>query len=143
MSGQTARIDPHLCDGCGVCVSHCQVGVIDQRDGVAVLTDEGACDGAGTCVAVCENGAISMAPRREEPAEGAYLSCAVDEDVDTMFARRLSVCCRATQCRRLCDRLVKQPGKAGVYCVDIPAGRMVNLYDHLARHDFRCPEHRF
>jgi len=57
-------------------------------------------------------------------------------------AHRLMICCRASRCGRLCERLVKAPGLQA-WCVDLRAGRRTDLYAALADPAFRCPEGRF
>jgi hypothetical protein len=56
---------------------------------------------------------------------------------------RLAICCRGAQCGLLCERLVKGPGKAAVYCVDVVANTRIALYPALADPAFVCPEGRF
>lgn len=55
----------------------------------------------------------------------------------------LAVCCRSSECGRICPRLVKGPGAAQVYCVDPTTGAQVELYPAYTHRDFRCPEGRF
>ncbi len=75
-----------------------------------------------------------MAPTTQlpEPADAS--------SVDDIFYYRLGLCCRATEYGRLCKRLVKQPGKAGVWCVDVVANARTNLYLALAKPSFTCPD---
>ena len=55
---------------------------------------------------------------------------------------RLSLCCHAGDCGRLCRWLVKGPG-VRAFCVG-PAGDVRrDLYAALAKPDFRCPDGRF
>lgn len=103
------------------------------RDGKAALVSEHLCDGLGTCVQACPSGALAIEHR---PA--AICGDSADSP-DALFRWRLDVCCKASQCGRICPRLIKQPGKAGVYCVDIQTGRRHNLYDSLADSNFNCP----
>lgn len=53
------------------------------------------------------------------------------------------ICGRATDCGRLCKRLVKAPGLGQVHCVDIATGEKTELYPALEDPDFHCPEGRF
>jgi len=62
---------------------------------------------------------------------------------DAAFMERLACCCRASRCGRLCNRLVKAPGAAKVYCVAVKTGTKTLLYRALADPDFACPEGRF
>lgn len=55
---------------------------------------------------------------------------------------RLQQCLHATDCGRVCERLVKAPGKM-VWCVDVKTGAKVELYEALERAEFQCPERRF
>lgn len=69
------------------------------------------------------------------------------EAIQSLFARnakaafnhRLSICCHATDCGRLCPRLVKGPGIAIVKCVDVQTGQQADLYEALAKAEFACP----
>ena len=61
---------------------------------------------------------------------------------------RLRICCSATDCGLLCERLIKAPGKARVVCMDLPLSPgtglgWTNLYAALADPAFKCPEGRF
>ena len=56
---------------------------------------------------------------------------------------RLALCLRATDCHRLCEQLVKAPGKASVYCVDIETGEKTELYPALEDPAFACPKGLF
>ena len=62
---------------------------------------------------------------------------------EAAFRHRLAQCLHASDCGRLCERLVKAPGKSSVWCVDVPTGERVELYPALEREDFHCPEGRF
>lgn len=55
---------------------------------------------------------------------------------------RLNQCLFATDCGRLCEKLVKGPGKVA-YCVDVQTGAKVDLYPALEDEEFTCPEGRF
>lgn len=59
------------------------------------------------------------------------------------FAHRLNVCLHASQCGRICSRLVKAPGVAGVHCVDVATGKITPLYETLDDPAFLCPEGLF
>ena len=56
------------CDGCGLCVDFCPVGVLEMRDGLPNVVKLQACYDCGTCVDLCPHGAIrieSRSPGRE------------------------------------------------------------------------------
>ena len=61
---------------------------------------------------------------------------------DAGAKHRLAQCLHASACGRLCERLVKGPGKVA-YCVNIKAGAKALLYEALERVEFHCPEGRF
>ena len=73
----------------------------------------------------------------------AYLRGLVERDAAAGARHRLSHCTHATDCGRLCERLVKAPGKALVWCVDFETGDRTPLYESLARPEFHCPRGRF
>jgi len=52
---------------------------------------------------------------------------------------RLAVCCRGSECGRLCEHLVKAPGVAQVYCVGAD-GEKRELYPSLEARAFACPK---
>jgi ferredoxin len=115
-------------------------------DGRAELVAEELCDGIGLCASVCPNRAIRMENRQAvpfDPEGSASRRLAPGIGPEAEFRRRLQICCRASNCGRLCPRLVKQPGKAGVWCVDIQTGGKTELYRVLADPAFKCPEERF
>ena len=54
-----ASIDSGECTGCGTCRERCQVGAIEERDGIsAVLSDK--CIGCGLCVTGCARKAVRL-----------------------------------------------------------------------------------
>lgn len=59
MGHQKASIDPHKCNGCGLCISVCPFDAKHEKDGL-VLTDIRACFGCGLCKHKCPQGAIYM-----------------------------------------------------------------------------------
>jgi len=140
------RIDADRCTGCGACCARCAEGAIEVTDGKAILVAEDRCDGLGACVVACPSGAIGLEEREAEAFDDVAAEVrrrAAAESPDAVFRHRLGVCCRASRCGRLCPRLVKQPGKAGVWCVDIMTGGKTTLYEALVDPDFRCPEGHF
>jgi len=60
-----------------------------------------------------------------------------------LMRHRLHHCLAASTCGRLCPRLVKDPGTAGVWCVDLAVGTKTLLYPALESLAFECPEKRF
>ena len=59
------------------------------------------------------------------------------------FRHRLEQCLHATSCGRICERLVKAPGKRVVLCVDIRTDDERLLYEALAEPNFHCPMLKF
>ncbi len=57
---QKARVDSHLCVGCGRCVVHCRFDAI-HLVGTKASVKEFACEGCGVCVEVCPAQAVSLA----------------------------------------------------------------------------------
>ena len=55
----TARLDPDLCNGCGVCEKRCQMEAIEISNERANLTDS-SCIGCGLCVSTCATGALAL-----------------------------------------------------------------------------------
>ena len=53
-------VDKEKCTGCGTCVSSCPQGVLEIRDGKAVVVNEEACVGCRVCESVCPEGAITV-----------------------------------------------------------------------------------
>ncbi len=64
-------------------------------------------------------------------------------NVKAAFSHRLFQCTHATGCGRLCERLVKAPGKASVTCVDVTTGGKTDLYAALENPEFECPKGLF
>jgi ferredoxin len=63
MVRQIIKINREKCSGCGLCVSACNEGAIDLKDGKAVLLRDDYCDGLGDCLPVCPTGAITFEDR--------------------------------------------------------------------------------
>lgn len=63
-----ATLDADLCEGCGVCVTRCQMEALSIRDGHAVLSSD-RCIGCGLCVTTCTTKALTLArrPKEEQP----------------------------------------------------------------------------
>ena len=74
------EIDLAHCDGCGDCISACDVGALSLVEGKAILSRPDLCEYDGGCEPACPAGAISLpylivlslAPQSEPalPAEG-------------------------------------------------------------------------
>jgi uncharacterized Fe-S center protein len=56
--GQSPRIDPEECTGCGTCASWCPSDAIEVAE-TAVIDSE-KCIGCGECVAVCRDGGVGF-----------------------------------------------------------------------------------
>jgi Na+-translocating ferredoxin:NAD+ oxidoreductase subunit B len=68
-SGFLATVDPELCEGCGTCLTRCQMDAI-ELDAVAHILQH-RCIGCGLCVTTCPPGAASL--QRRAPAEIPYV----------------------------------------------------------------------
>jgi len=66
-SGKVARDDGASCVNCGKCVSRCQFGAREMKEGNMVFTQEN-CFGCGLCATSCQEKAISMVKRAGEEA---------------------------------------------------------------------------
>ncbi len=55
----TARLDPDLCNGCGVCEKRCQMEALEIVNEQAHLADS-KCIGCGLCVSTCPTGALTL-----------------------------------------------------------------------------------
>ncbi len=53
-------IDAGKCTGCGTCVSSCPQGVLELKEGKAVVVNEESCIGCRVCESVCPEGAITV-----------------------------------------------------------------------------------
>ncbi len=64
VSGVVAKLDPALCNGCGICEAECRFDAIfppaNPEDGPAYRIDPIACEGCGVCAYVCPEKAIRM-----------------------------------------------------------------------------------
>lgn len=58
-SPNVAKVNLHLCTGCGMCVDVCPYEAISLRDGKAEV-NEVLCEGCGTCQATCLRAAIAV-----------------------------------------------------------------------------------
>ena len=63
--GHDARIDPSICDGCGLCQPVCRfeaIKSIQDQDRTIMQVDPILCEGCGACTLACPTEAISMCP---------------------------------------------------------------------------------
>lgn len=59
------RIIKSKCDGCGNCVNVCPFGVLEIRDGKAIVKDSKKCRRCDACMHACPNKAIKINMRGE------------------------------------------------------------------------------
>ena len=60
-----ATLDPEECNGCEVCVDHCQIKGI-RMEGDYPIVDEEFCLGCGVCAHFCASGAMKMMEREKK-----------------------------------------------------------------------------
>jgi ferredoxin len=60
------KINPDLCNGCGLCVKGCHEGALQLINGKAELVSALHCDGLGACIGDCPEGAITLEEREAE-----------------------------------------------------------------------------
>ncbi len=58
----TLALDSEACVGCGLCTTVCPQGVLELREGLAVLIDRDACMECGACALNCPSGALTVTP---------------------------------------------------------------------------------
>ncbi|RJP76572.1 MAG: 4Fe-4S dicluster domain-containing protein [Desulfobacteraceae bacterium] len=65
-----AKLEPATCNGCGKCISRCQMEAISfksvEKKKMATAIDPKRCIGCGLCVASCKTGAISLRKKEIE-----------------------------------------------------------------------------
>jgi len=63
------RIDPELCNGCGICVNICPMDVLrmDNKSKKAVIQYPEDCMLCEFCVLDCSENAISVSPEKSSP----------------------------------------------------------------------------
>ena len=54
------HLNESVCDGCGLCVDFCPVGVLEMNDGMPNVVKLKACYDCGTCEDLCPQGAIKV-----------------------------------------------------------------------------------
>lgn len=59
LGGQKAFIESAVCNGCGICLTHCRFDAI-RRAGNGFVVDPIACEGCGVCTAVCPQHAVRL-----------------------------------------------------------------------------------
>lgn len=104
------KVDEEKCDGCGTCISHRSEGALLLINGKAKLAADEFCDGLGDCIGICPKGAIVLEEREARAFGNPIAEAREHADVSNAkaaFRQRLSICCRASECGRICDRLVK------------------------------------
>jgi hypothetical protein len=73
----------------------------------------------------------------------AHVARGFPDSASALASHRLRICVSASDCGRICPRLIKGPGVAEVRCADISTGTQIPLYSALENPDFECPERRF
>ena len=73
MKRKIIKIDEEKCNGCGLCITHCDEKALEIHDGKARLIDEGMCDGLGLCLDSCPEEALLVEEREAEPFSGGKL----------------------------------------------------------------------
>ncbi len=54
------KINRKLCTSCGNCVEACPFGVLEIKDGKAVVANQEKCQKCGACISACPNNAIKI-----------------------------------------------------------------------------------
>jgi MinD superfamily P-loop ATPase len=62
--GKAAKIDPEICEGCGLCAEVCRYDAVLNTD-LTYQIDEAACEGCAACYYVCPQQAIRMLPHQD------------------------------------------------------------------------------
>lgn len=66
-SNYYAQANPDLCEGCGTCVSRCQMEAVTLKDDIAAVNLD-RCVGCGLCVSTCKSSSIHLVKRKQELA---------------------------------------------------------------------------
>jgi ferredoxin len=83
------QIDLETCNGCGLCVKDCPLGVIGMKDKKAVIGD--GCVECQTCLKVCPVNAVLL---REEPPAPGVVVCEACPILCRVAPRRTGACRR-------------------------------------------------
>jgi MinD superfamily P-loop ATPase len=59
-AGRRARVDPELCDGCGLCVSECRFDANHLDSELVARVNPLGCEGCGVCQIVCSQQAVTL-----------------------------------------------------------------------------------
>ena len=57
-------IDPDKCEGCGICITRCQVHAVSSKNGISVVTRD-KCIGCGLCVTGCPSNVARLEKKAE------------------------------------------------------------------------------
>jgi len=60
------QVDDIMCNGCEICLDHCQFDALAMGDDAIVQVNSVRCVGCGVCVPTCPNDALGMVYRPEE-----------------------------------------------------------------------------
>lgn len=60
------RVDETMCNGCELCVDHCQFDALALNDDFMMQVDQVRCVGCGVCVSFCVEEALSLVRRPED-----------------------------------------------------------------------------
>jgi len=60
------KIIKEKCDGCGNCVEVCPFGVLEIKNGKAIVKHPEKCKKCGACISACPNNAIKINYKEEK-----------------------------------------------------------------------------